>query len=157
VRPVTLAALVCAAALTTACGAEEGPPTVAPGAGGDDGLERPAGDDREQPDLEGPGQGTGGGGAAPADLDAATDVAVADLAAAEGVDAADVEVVAAERVTWSDGSLGCPEPGMMYTQALVPGYRIVLRVGDSEVHYHGSEDGPPARCDDPRPPSDPGS
>jgi hypothetical protein len=27
------------------------------------------------------------------------------------------EVVSAKAVTWSDGSLGCPEPGKLYTQA----------------------------------------
>jgi len=31
-------------------------------------------------------------------------------------------IVRAEAVVWNDGSLGCPEPGMMYTQALVNGY-----------------------------------
>src|SRR6266487_1130586 len=35
-------------------------------------------------------------------------------------------VVRAESVVWNDGSLGCPEPGMMYTQALVNGYRVVI-------------------------------
>ena len=35
-----------------------------------------------------------------------------------------VKVLTVESVTWSDGSLGCPEPGMMYTQALVRGHRI---------------------------------
>ena len=31
-------------------------------------------------------------------------------------------IVRAQSVVWNDGSLGCPEPGMMYTQALVNGY-----------------------------------
>jgi hypothetical protein len=35
-------------------------------------------------------------------------------------------IVHAEPVVWNDGSLGCPEPGMMYTQALVNGYWVVL-------------------------------
>ena len=35
-------------------------------------------------------------------------------------------VVRAESVVWNDGSLGCPEPGMMYTQALVNGYWILI-------------------------------
>ena len=38
----------------------------------------------------------------------------------------DVTVVSYEDVTWPDGALGCPEPGMSYTQALVPGARLVL-------------------------------
>ena len=43
---------------------------------------------------------------------------------------ADIKVLSAEAVTWPDGSLGCPQPGMMYTQALVPGFRIVLQAAD---------------------------
>ena len=35
-------------------------------------------------------------------------------------------IVRAEPVVWNNGSLGCPEPGMMYTQALVNGYWVVI-------------------------------
>ncbi len=35
-------------------------------------------------------------------------------------------IVRAEPTVWNDGSLGCPEPGMQYTQALVNGYWIVI-------------------------------
>lgn len=77
--------------------------------------------------------------------------AVADLAEQEGVDPAEIEVVAHEQVTWRDGSMGCPQEGMMYTQALVPGYRIVLRVKGGEVAYHGARGGPPFRCHHPDP------
>jgi hypothetical protein len=35
-------------------------------------------------------------------------------------------IVRAESVVWNDGSLGCPEPGMMYTQVLVNGYWVVI-------------------------------
>ena len=35
-------------------------------------------------------------------------------------------IVQAEPVVWPDGSLGCPEPGALYTQALVDGYWIVI-------------------------------
>lgn len=59
----------------------------------------------------------------------------------------------AEAVTWSDGSLGCPQPGRMYTQALVPGYRFVLEyAGGREMHVHASESGNVLVCDDPQPP-----
>jgi hypothetical protein len=37
-------------------------------------------------------------------------------------------VVSATAQTWTDGSLGCPEPGQIYTQALVDGYQIVVEV-----------------------------
>ena len=48
----------------------------------------------------------------------------ADAAQRAGVILDQVKVLTVESVTWSDGSLGCPEPGMMYTQALVRGYRV---------------------------------
>ena len=82
--------------------------------------------------------------------------AVAALAADTGRDAADIEVVAHERVTWRNGALGCPEPGRSYTQALVPGYRIELTLDGETVSYHGSSDGAPFRCDDPEEPADVG-
>jgi hypothetical protein len=44
----------------------------------------------------------------------------------------------AEAVTWNDGSLGCPEPGMMYTQALVDGYWVVIRAGEAVYDFRGS-------------------
>ena len=57
-----------------------------------------------------------------------------------------IEVVIAESVTWADGSLGCPQPGMMYTQALVPGFRIVLNAGGQLLAYHAGKDAPPMFC-----------
>jgi len=35
-------------------------------------------------------------------------------------------IVRAQSVVWNDGSLGCPEPGMMYTQALIKGYWVMI-------------------------------
>ncbi|MGB0515139.1 MAG: hypothetical protein ACPGJE_09910 [Wenzhouxiangellaceae bacterium] len=61
-------------------------------------------------------------------------------------DPAAIEVVEARYVTWPNGALGCPEPDMMYTQALVRGYRIMLRTGGETYAYHGSRDQPPFYC-----------
>jgi hypothetical protein len=58
-----------------------------------------------------------------------------------GVEQAQITLLRAEAVTWRDGSLGCPQPGMMYTQALVPGYRVVLEAGGRQLDYHASESG----------------
>lgn len=63
------------------------------------------------------------------------DSLVADAAERGGVDATAVEVVQAVSVTWSDGSLECPEPGMLYTQALVDGYHVILEAGDEQLDY----------------------
>lgn len=149
-----LAATAVLALLVGACGAPDEPsPGGEPGVEVDGGLDGSddvldGGTDADGPDDDGEGAVT---------LEEATEVAVADLAATTGTDEADIEVVSAEEVTWSDGSLGCPEPDGMYTQALVPGYRIVLSVDGDEVDYHGAAGSPPFRCDDPSPPLDAGT
>lgn len=60
----------------------------------------------------------------------------ADAAQRTGAKAQELSIVSAESVTWANGALGCPEPGRMYTQALVPGYRIRVRAGGEELDYH---------------------
>ena len=60
----------------------------------------------------------------------------------------EIEVVRAERVTWPDGSVGCPRPGMRYTQALVPGCFVQLRAAGRLWNYHGGR-GMPRLCDSP--------
>ena len=72
--------------------------------------------------------------------------AVADLAERLGVEPSEIEVVMAERVTWPDGSLGCPEPGMSYTQALVEGSKVVLGHDERVYLYHAGTDDEPFLC-----------
>ncbi|MFN8482654.1 MAG: hypothetical protein U0768_06375 [Anaerolineae bacterium] len=67
--------------------------------------------------------------------------------------ASDIQVKSAGAVTWNDGSLGCPQPGMMYTMALVPGYRVVLEANGKTYSYHGAGGQPPRLCENPRLPS----
>lgn len=73
--------------------------------------------------------------------------AVADLAERLGIAAADIEVVSVEQFTWQDGSLGCPQPGRDYTQALVNGSRIVLRADRSLYDYHSGGGRDPFLCE----------
>jgi hypothetical protein len=65
--------------------------------------------------------------------------AVDNLAEQLGIEADAVTVVQAVAVTWPDGSLGCPEPGMMYTQALVDGTFVLLEAGGVQYQYHGGD------------------
>ena len=58
-----------------------------------------------------------------------------------------IDVVRAEAVTWNDGSLGCPEPGMMYTQALVDGYHVVLDADGTELDYRATTNGDFRLCE----------
>ena len=75
--------------------------------------------------------------------------AIADTATREGVDPAQVVVAAWSPVTWSDGSLGCPQPGMSYTQATVDGELLMLRVETGLFQYHARTGGPFTYCADP--------
>lgn len=89
----------------------------------------------------------------PADPPSRIDLAVNDLARRLDVERQVVTVISEEDVVWRDGSLGCPEPGMSYTQALVTnGFLIKLRV-DGDIHeYHGAGDTPPFYCENPTEP-----
>jgi hypothetical protein len=82
----------------------------------------------------------------PASLQAMVRLALDDAARRSGRDAATLQVKLAEQVTWPDGSIGCPQPDRMYTQALVPGYRIVIAAGSELLEYHGAGQGTPGYC-----------
>lgn len=84
--------------------------------------------------------------AAAGPIDAAIHRARTDAARRAGIAAGSIELVSAEAVTWPDGSLGCPQPGMAYTQALVPGYRIRLRARGQVLDYHAGRIGMPVLC-----------
>ncbi len=83
--------------------------------------------------------------------------AVTDLAARLGVDESTITVVSVDEVTWSDGSLGCPELGMMYTQALENGSLIVLGADGVEYEYHSGAGRDPFYCVTPTDPIGDGS
>lgn len=82
------------------------------------------------------------------------DDAVADLATRLGIDGASIDLLDAREVTWRDGSVGCPQPGLAYTQALVPGSLVMLRVDDASYAYHAAEGGPILYCPTPQAPLD---
>ncbi|MGH2446837.1 MAG: hypothetical protein ACRDGD_12490 [Candidatus Limnocylindria bacterium] len=90
------------------------------------------------------------------DLDALVAEVMRDAEERTGVPASEIVVVSAEAVTWSDGSLGCPQPGQVYTQALVPGYRVILDVEGEELSYHADDRGNYRACDNPQPPIETG-
>ena len=84
-------------------------------------------------------------GEVPADLLA---LVRAQLAAKVGeAAAASATVEVAQAVTWPDGSLGCPQPGMFYTQMVVQGYQVVLTVNGTRYDYRIGAGGTPALCE----------
>jgi hypothetical protein len=74
------------------------------------------------------------------------DQAVADLATRLKIDASSIVTVSAQAMSWSDGSLGCPQPGMLYTQAMVDGAMIELSVDGTSYSYHSGASGAPFLC-----------
>jgi hypothetical protein len=72
------------------------------------------------------------GGAVPADVLAPV---IADAAARTGAPAAAIGIVKATPVTWNDGALGCPKPGVLYTQALVDGWQVIVEAAGKRIDY----------------------
>jgi hypothetical protein len=71
---------------------------------------------------------------------------VADAAKRFNVAESEVVLARAERLTWSDGSLGCPEPGLAYTQMLVAGFRVDATTSAGTLTYHTDSRGKVASC-----------
>lgn len=74
------------------------------------------------------------------------DSILSDLENLLGAERGQFEVVRSEAVRWNDGSLGCPEPGQMYTQAPMDGYHVVVEYEDNSYDYRATIDGFIKRC-----------
>lgn len=66
---------------------------------------------------------------------------LADATGRTGVASGSITFVRAEAVTWPSGALGCPEPGRMYTDALVQGYWLVVAAGGTQLDYRATQSG----------------
>jgi hypothetical protein len=84
--------------------------------------------------------------AAPMNLKGQIEFSKKDLAQRLDVPPDSVKVSSARQVTWRSGALGCPEPGMNYTEALVPGSVIYLQVDNMFHAYHAKFGGEPFYC-----------
>lgn len=60
------------------------------------------------------------------------DQAQAALAQQLGAKPEDVKVVSSSQVDWPNGCLGIQKPGIMCTQAIVPGYQVILEVNGKQ-------------------------
>ena len=94
---------------------------------------------------------SGGSAALPDDLRTrpAVAAAIADTAERAKVDPAEVVIAAWSPVTFTNGAMGCPQKGMSYTQSLVEGELLLLRVDSSLYQYHAPTGGPFAYCANP--------
>ncbi len=100
------------------------------------------------------GESTGDGEPTDGGDDPRVQSAIEDLADHAEVDPASIGIAELNRVTWPDGSLGCPEPDQMYTQALVDGQQLILTIADREYFYHSALDQDFFLCESPMDPAE---
>ena len=74
-------------------------------------------------------------------------MAVDDLSRRLSIEPASVEVRSASLVSWSDGSFGCPRPGMRYAQVPSDGSVIELAVDGTIYRYHSGGSRTPFLCE----------
>jgi hypothetical protein len=72
--------------------------------------------------------------------------AQADLASRLGAAPADITVVNVEPRTWSDASMGCPDPNMSYAQVPQDGLLVQLAHAGQIYNYHSGGTIPPFLC-----------
>lgn len=91
----------------------------------------------------------------PMDPIATNGAIVTALHAAEfGVELTTISVVSDQAVTWASGAKGCPQPDMMYTTVLTPGFQVVIEQGGKQYFYHSGSDRQFFRCENPEKPAD---
>ncbi|MCB8979721.1 MAG: hypothetical protein H6657_20110 [Ardenticatenaceae bacterium] len=76
-----------------------------------------------------------------------------DLMATTAVTQESIAVIQAEAVVWNDGSLGCPQPGEVYTMMPVAGYQIMLEANGRTYDYHAADTGYVVLCENALPQS----
>jgi hypothetical protein len=72
----------------------------------------------------------------PTEAEEAIQLGREDLAHRLGLAPEAIQLVSVEAVEWSDTSLGCPQPGMMYAQVITPGFLVILEGEGERYTYH---------------------
>ncbi len=62
-------------------------------------------------------------------------------------DGAEPALIRAASVVWPNGAMGCPRPGVNYTQATVEGYHVVFAQGEQRWDYRANRAGYFLLCD----------
>ncbi len=76
----------------------------------------------------------------------AVQAALVDAASHLGVAPESLQVESVESVDWPDSSLGCPQPGMLYSQVVTPGYLVVVSGAGKRLEYHADRRGRAVLC-----------
>jgi hypothetical protein len=72
----------------------------------------------------------------PPESAAAVDAALADAARHLNVSRDTLRVDQVEPREWPDASLGCPQPGQLYSQVVTSGYLIMIANSGKQLEYH---------------------
>ena len=87
-------------------------------------------------------------------LQSLIEIAKEDLAQRLFIAKSQINIVEARDVVWSNASLGCPQPGMMYAEVLTPGYLILLNANGQDYEYHAGKNSDAFYCENPSPPGE---
>ncbi len=72
----------------------------------------------------------------PPESAALVDAALDDAASHLNVSRDTLRVDQVESRDWPDASLGCPQPGQLYSQVVTPGYLVMIASGGHQLEYH---------------------
>jgi hypothetical protein len=72
----------------------------------------------------------------PPESAAAVDAAFADAATHLSVNRDTLRVDQVVSRDWPDSSLGCPQPGQLYSQVVTPGFVVIIVSGSHQLEYH---------------------
>jgi hypothetical protein len=67
---------------------------------------------------------------------AVVDAALTDAASHLNVSRDTLRVDQVESRDWPDSSLGCPQPGELYSQVVTPGFEVMIASGSHRLEYH---------------------
>ncbi len=128
-------------AVTPTLPAETPPPPTVTQAAADTPAPPVASPTAQQPEMEATQMTSPTPPASSTGLESLVEQAKRDLAQRLSIEITEISLIETREVVWPDASLGCPQPGMVYTQVPVNGFLIRLGVGKEMYFYHsgGSE------------------
>ena len=77
----------------------------------------------------------------PMDLTPAQRAAITALSENIDVPVDEIKLVSSEAVEWPDGCLGVYQEGLVCTEVITPGFRVILEADGKQVEYRTNEDG----------------
>lgn len=72
----------------------------------------------------------------PPEATSAVDAARQAAATQLGVNPDQLQVTEVQAQQWPDASLGCPQPGQLYSQVVTPGYIVMITNRGRQFEYH---------------------